>query len=178
MRKLIAGLLFAAAGSCFAQAAPPQYSACILSLAPATSATDVFTLAGSATKVVTVTSLDFSGTQTTLGPVSVQVVKRSSANTGGTSTTPTAVSRDSAQGAATAVARAYSANPSGLGTLVGALSVSREIVVGATGTASTKRELLRTPQVLRGTAEVLALNLNATTVTGGNLALCWSWSEE
>lgn len=158
---------------------PAQYSSAVLSLVPAALATDVFTLTGSATKTVNAIRLTLSGTQTTLGTVALQIVKRSSANTGGTFTTPAVVSHDSGNAVGTAVVRAYTANPTALGTLVGPVLTAREVVAGATSVTDSRLVTYDLhPMVLRGTGELLALNFNGATVTGGNFALVWSWSEE
>lgn len=160
------------------------YSSAILGLVPAASATDVFTLAGSASKTVRVTRVSVSGTQTTAGEVDIQLLKRSTADTGGTSTAPAAVPHDSADAAATATVAAYTANPAVLGTLVGSIR-TRKAQIGspATVTSQSETEWLfgnRPAQavVLRGTAQVLAVNLNGVTVTGGSLNVSIEWTEE
>ena len=53
-------------------------------LAPAATATDIFTLTGSATKTVRVTFIQVTATRTTSGPVLISLLKRLTADTGGT----------------------------------------------------------------------------------------------
>lgn len=48
-----------------------------------TSATDVFAIRGSASKIVTIKAIEMIGTRTTAGTVPVKLIKRSTANTGG-----------------------------------------------------------------------------------------------
>lgn len=168
------------------QAAPidgqkATYSASITGLASAASCTDLFTITGSSTKTIRVTYLEFSGVQTTAGDVDVVVLKRSTANTGGTSTNPTAVPHDSSSAAATATLNAYTANPT-TGTLVGNIRAAKLFVATATADSDNLAlEYGKRPEqalVLRGTSQVLAINLNSTTVTGGAFDLNISWTEE
>lgn len=157
------------------------YSAGIISLVPVASATDIFTITGSATRTVRVTELSLQCTQTVAGTVAVQLVKRSTANTGGTSTAPTAVAHDSGSAGATATVLAYTANPT-TGTLVGVVRATRENWLAPATAANAPRNPFTfyngLPIALRGTSQVLAVNLNGVTVTGGTCSLWASWTEE
>lgn len=152
------------------------YSAAKIGLVPAASPTDIFTITGSATAIVRVTRIAITATTTSATPAAIDVllVKRSTANTGGTSTgSPTPVPHDSANAAVSATVLAYTANPSALGTIVGtALRNEKLIQTLATATATDFPPIERLiwefkvrPVVLRGIAEVLAVNLNAVSVT-------------
>lgn len=179
MRGLAAIALLLWAG--IAGAAAEAYSASILSLVPAAAATDIFTITGSATKTVRVTEVNLQCTETTAGAVAVQLVKRSTADTGGTSSAPTRVPHDSTSPAATATVLAYTANPT-TGTLVGPVRATRENWLAPASVANAPRMPFTlyngVPVVLRGVNEVLAVNLNGVTVTGGNCALWTAWTEE
>jgi hypothetical protein len=158
------------------------YSAAILGLVPAATPTDIFTITGSASKTIRVTKLTFSGTKTTAGLQDAQFVKRSTANSAGTSTSPTRVPHDSTNAAATATVLAYTANPT-TGTLVGAVRVVKILYPAPAGTTNAISEFIFGDQrqqsfVLRGTSEVLALNLNSVTVTGGSIDAYVEWTEE
>lgn len=156
------------------------YSAAIVSLVPATLATDVFTITGSATKTIRITEMWMQGTETTAGAVTIQLLKRSTANSAGTSTSPTRVPHDSTSPAATATVLAYTANPT-TGNLVGIVRATREVVLAPATAANAPRVPFNfngMDVVLRGTGEVLALNLNGVTVTGGNFAAWCTWVEE
>ena len=165
------------------------YKASITNLVAATTPTDVFTITGSATKVVRVTHLCLMGTQTTQATRSVLVIKRSAANTGGTSSACTAVPNDSNNAAATATVLAYTANPTGLGAAVGTM-ISRQIFIGNAapggnvspieGGGGDLYEAYRPSQaiVLRGTAQVLAINLNSVTSAGNSFDIFVEWTEE
>jgi len=137
----------------------------------AASATDVFEIKGSSTKtikilrVLVLTSKSPSGANVTLS-----LVKRSTANTGGTSTAVTVVPCDSNNAAATCSAKYYTANPT-LGTLVGALhyfGLSNDYDASSQGLGSiygTSGEVLSAEKfgqavTLRGTGESLCINAN------------------
>jgi hypothetical protein len=159
------------------------YSASITALAPAASATDIFEIAGSATKTIKVTRLQISGTAAAAGAYDFVLLKRSTANSGGTSSAPAVVPHDANDAAGTAVVKAYTANPT-LGTLVGNIRAAKGTVTTAAGaipnvpTQFNFGEREGKEITLRGTAQVLALNLNAATMTGGSLNIDIEWTEE
>jgi hypothetical protein len=163
------------------------YCASITGLASAASATDIFTITGSATKVVRVNRIRVSATQNTVGYTDILLVKRSTANTVGTSTAPTIVSNDSNNPAGTAVVRAYTANPT-LGTAVGTMR-SNKILINTpvpsnAQTAGTQWPVdwtfgeLGQSIVLRGVAQVLAVNLNGVTLAGSSFDIAIEFTEE
>lgn len=163
----------------------PTYGAASAFSAPA-NPTDVFTLTGSATKIVRVKRIYIGVSATNPLTFTFSFVKRSTANTGGTSSTLTAVPFDSADSAATAVARSYTANPT-LGTSVGTLgnvriSVPQNVPLGGVSNGPIDSIDFHLPNampvVLRGTGEVLAVNMGATTLAGNNLAMSIVWTEE
>ena len=170
-----------------------SYLASATSIAPAATATDVFTIYGSATygsatKTIRVTKILLSGSQTTGGTVAIQLIKRSTTNTGGTSTTSTAVPNDSNDAAATATVLSYTTNPSALGTSIGTLKSLRTQVPNTTATSENSAtfgywELYKadTPAkaiVLRGASQGLCINFGGVTVTGGSFSYVVEWTEE
>lgn len=158
------------------------YAASIVGLVPlAAGATDLFTISGSATKTVKVLSLHISGNATTAVTVPLSIIKRSAANTGGTSTAPTVTPHDSNNAAGTAVVLAYTANPTALGATVGMLDTFKlDLPASATATNVNLDEDFNDgqPYVLRGTAQILAINLNTSAITAGNLTVAIHWTEE
>ena len=159
------------------------YSASVVGFTPAATATDFFAITGSATKTVRVTHLQISGVATSGVAVDVVVLKRSTANTGGTPSAVTAVPNDSANGAATASVVTYGANPT-TGTLVGNVR-SAKVGIGT----STSVNITEQPWqfgifngqaiVLRGVNEVLAMNWNGAAVGAGmSLDIDIEWTEE
>lgn len=156
-------------------------SAATIGITPAALSTDIFTITGSATKTIRVTRIGISGTQTTAGSINLQLVKRSTANSGGTSTNVVEVSHDS-NDTPTATVLAYTVNPT-LGNLLGPIRATKFFVPTAivSGQGQLEYNFATTPTkaiVLRGTGEVLAFNLNAETVTGGSFNCYVEWSEE
>lgn len=165
-------------------AAPPAtYAAAISGLVPAALATDVFALNGSATKTIRISKLNVNGVQTTAGQVAISIVKRSTANAGGTSTAPVKIPYDSASAAATGTVLAYTANPTTLGTVVGTITASRLFVPGvasatdAQGFSMVVGDVGQQFVTLRGAAENLAVNLNGVTITGGAVNITIEWTE-
>lgn len=166
-----------------ATVAPATYSAGAAFTLVA-SATDIFTITGSATKTIKIISIAINGVNTGNTNVLVNVIKRSTANTGGTSSTVTGVPNDSTQAAATATVRSYTVNPT-LGTGVGTIRSDYAFFpVLASTNAGTDVDHSFTdsgsrPIYLRGTGEVLAINLGGTLITGTTLVACdITWTEE
>lgn len=193
MKKLIGGIVLALALTtqmALAQFAPtpspaattPAYRATVIQLATAASATDFLTITGAANKVITIQRIECSGIATTAGTPSVVLVKRSTANSGGTSTTPTVVKLDSSNPAASAVVRAYTVNPT-TGTLVGNLGSTRlALPLAATGAALQQLVYVNTlgsgPLRLKSASEVVALNGNGATLAAGAALDCTiEWTE-
>src|SRR6267154_1818040 len=103
-------------GVTFGYIAKTTYSAAFFGLVPAASTTDLLCLAGSATKTIKLQSLKLSGSGTAIS-VPVTLLKRVSADTGGTAASTAAnpantiSKRDSSNATATAIPIAYTANP-------------------------------------------------------------------
>jgi hypothetical protein len=161
---------------------PSTYGTSITAFTPIPSATDIFTITGSATKTIKIKHISLNATQTTAGVIGILLIKRSTANSGGTSTILTNVSYDSLNPASTATVRTYSTNPT-LGTAVGTIHSEKLFISTTTNqpdeltfnyvTTSNMQEIS-----LRGTGEVLSINLNTTTVAGGSFNIDITWTEE
>lgn len=157
------------------------YGASIVGLVTAVTATDVFTITGSGTKTVKIIELGIAGSAAAAVNLSVALIKRSTANTAGTSTTPAVIPFDSTNAAGTVVVRAYTANPT-LGTTVGTLKAFKPLIDSTTIQSNpiilfVQAEVSQ-PIVLRGTAEVLAVNFSSTTVTTPAFNMYVVWTEE
>ena len=142
-----------------------KYSA--IGVVPAATATDLLTITGSASKTVRVMKIAVSG-QNTAGASQrgVQIIRRSTADTTGTSTAPVPVSRDTTNTAATATLALYTVNPGALGTAVGTLDTCR-LLLNAVATVPdicTFTYGVNNDQatVLRGTLDILAINFLGT----------------
>jgi hypothetical protein len=159
---------------------PRSYSASA-TVSSASSATDIAVLPGNATDTVLVYDMHVTCTQTTAGIVTLEIIKRSAADSGGTSSAMTAVPDDATFAAASSAPLTYTANPSSLGSSVGNLDVE-QIGCMATGTTSPNDIYMPIdwkikPIVLHGTAQEIAVNLNSTTVSGGSFAVTFKWME-
>jgi hypothetical protein len=158
-----------------------SYSASAL-FTPVATASDIFYISGSATKTIRIASIQIQATQTTASYRDILLIKRSTANSGGTSTAPTKISHDSTDVASTVGSLlAYTANPT-VGTPVGTI-ISRKLFISTTSLGGGELNLdftgsLTKAVVLRGTAEGLAINLNAVTSAGNLFAITIHWTEE
>ena len=188
----ITGLQYAPAIIGNSRASFMTYSATKVGHVPAASPTDTFTITGSATKVVHVTHIEISGITDSAVPVALNVLllRRSTANTGGTSTnSPALIPHDSTNDTATATVLAYTAVPT-TGTLVGtanaALRSQKLMLTLGTYTATDFppvapivwdfSDTQGQAPVLRGIGEVLAINLNGVTLVGTcslNISIQW-----
>lgn len=163
------------------------YSAGIPAFSSPATPTDMFTITGSASKTVRVLSIEVGTTQTTAGINRIYLVKRSTANTSGTSSSITATPHDSNNNAASATVLSYTVNPS-TGSLVGNLAVrnvNSPILATGIGTPdqpmqnTTAIELLAQPVTLRGIAQVLAVNFNGAALPSGlSVVGTITWEEE
>lgn len=158
------------------------YSASIINLAVVTGATDFWTISGSATKTIIVKRLLFSGTAQATAQCDINMLVRSSANSGGSSSAISCVPHDSTNAACTATVLGYTANPT-LGTLVGLIrSVDYTLVAENSNAIADIREFdFGTEEdqgiVLRGTSELLALNFNADAGNSVKIHVSVEWRE-
>lgn len=127
---------------------------------------DLIILRGSATKAVRISRVLVSGNGSTAQQATVNLIKRSSDDTGGTSTALTIVRLDTSNNPTTAAARYYTAAPT-QGTLIGVLASQRHIFnIAGSSTLVPGNALFdfSTPGLqrltLRGVAEILAINLS------------------
>lgn len=150
--------------------------------------TDMVCLTGSASKTIRVVQFGIRIQSTSAALQTIYFIKRSTANSGGTSTNPTPVAHDSTNAAATAVPIVYTAAPT-TGSAVGTVQVV--FVLSATLTAApglvsvyttpTPAGLTEYRQTLtlRGTAESLCINYNGANLTSGFAAEYeMVWTEE
>jgi hypothetical protein len=158
----------------------PTYSAVALGVTPAATATDLMTLAGATGSIVRVSRVQVSGIATSAGELDVVLIKRTAANTGGTSTAPAIAQFDTNDGAPAGVVALYSANPAGLGAgkalRAGKLAlplagVSAAPLVWDFGTRNGREVYVRA-------GELLAVNLNGATIpAGASVDIELEWTE-
>jgi hypothetical protein len=157
------------------------YSCAVIGYTAYATPTDLLVLVGSASKTVRVTRFTVSGTATSAISEDIQLIKRTAADTTGTSSQPSIAQHDSNDSAASAVVNLYSVIPGGLGTGVNVRSA--RLNLGATGAAGTVVWDFTTRNskgiVLRGVAQCVALNFNgAAWPSGGTLDIDVEWTEE
>jgi hypothetical protein len=134
---------------------------------------------GNASNTVLLTRIRVSCTQTTAGIISLNIIKRSAADTSGTSASMTVIPDDSNYSAGASAPLTYTANPT-TGATVGNIDTVK-LGCMATGTTSPNDIYIlnrtQKPIVLRGTAQQIAVNLGGATVTGGSFAITFEWIE-
>jgi hypothetical protein len=145
-------------------------------------ATDVFTISGSNTKTIRIYRVLFYLTATTGSNATIIGLRRSSLNTGGTSTLLTGVAHDTTNPAPTAVVRSYTANPT-LGTLVGnmfhfGVYVSGGGTIGSIPFSYLIENPIVEPITLRGTNQLFAVNMSGVTFSGNSARATVIWTEE
>lgn len=173
---------------CASEPTIATYGATSVGLVPASTATDVFCLTGSASKVIRVQRLRLSGSAGTLVNVPVTVLKRASANSGGTLATttalPVAYPLDSTNVAATATLSAWTANPTLNDSSPGILAAAT-LGLSTTGTTLSGTGVLfdwesrnfMQAVTLRGVAQQMCVNLNAVSVSSGVVNINVAWTE-
>lgn len=165
------------------------YSAGVADLSPAATATDIVTISGAAGKVIKIYRIHITATATTGSIFDLNLIRRSTLNTGGTSTTVTPVVFDTLNAASSAVIQRYTANPTTLGTSLGVISQSMLYCSPTTNAANNfvqpggTVELLfgqdgMQPLTLRNVNELIAINLDGQTITGANIEVDIQWTEE
>jgi hypothetical protein len=160
------------------------YCSAIYALNMVSGATDVFTLTGSASKLVKVLRVEFSATQITASAAfDARWVKRSTADTAGTTTSTNLYTApvDSSMAAASATVLAYTANPT-LGTQVGAPLISKYLIQLTSAVPQViARDFANIPGgpiTLRGTSDVFAFNMNGQTFNTNLTDMVMWWTEE
>ncbi|MEI6439061.1 MAG: hypothetical protein WCO83_02540 [Alphaproteobacteria bacterium] len=102
------------------------YSLGLLNVATAASPTDVILIQGSASKLIRLRSIVINcATSGSNSTAPVKITRRSTANTGGTFAAQTVGKHDTSDPAPTAGVSLYSANPTGLGTVVADIHAGR-----------------------------------------------------
>lgn len=160
---------------------------------PPATPTDMLVIVGSASKTVRVLSIKLGTNNTAAGSQIFVLVKRSTDDSGGTPVTATNIPLDSGNPAATAVVRHYTANPAGLGTLLGTIcTVKRSSPVltpasfaGIVEDAALEMLYWNTypgvfqPVTLRAATEILAVNFAGAALVAGQIHYYTVvWTEE
>lgn len=161
------------------------YSATAKGIVPASSATDIFTIAGAAGYVIRITQIRVTGSATTEAVQDVSLILRSTNDTGSAATTPTGTAHDTSDpSTAQAVLATYTANPT-LGTSVGVLRTEKLLlnIPSSTGVGPSDRitwDFGNRPSkcpTLRDANHQLAVNFNTGSPAGGLIDVEIEWTE-
>jgi hypothetical protein len=144
----------------------------------AAAATDVFTITGSATKLIKINSLILSGIRSTAAVTDLLIQRRSSNNTGGSSSILTNVLADDNSALPTAVCKAYTANPATIGTVVGNFGALKFFMDTTNNDTPIVRLEYLSPIILDGVDDILALTFSGGNTVGASLSATIMWSEE
>lgn len=156
------------------------------SIVPAATPTDIFTITGNAETNTYVTGMGFSTIQTTEGVNPWQLIKRSSANVGGTSASIAEVPFNSKGPNSESTVTVYTANPTvgtGVGNIWTGYIDSPELTPTETGDSYAGinfnfLEMYGSPIALLSANELIALNFNGNALPAGLQVLAWfSWYE-
>jgi hypothetical protein len=162
----------------------PTYTVVKDNIAPAANATDIFVLTASSGRIVRLARVRVSGTASGNQVPEIQLWKRTTANSGGSTQPVTPVPHDTQDPSSTCTCVYYTANPSGLGT--GQLLRAEHLSApGTTGPAITPTTLIWDfsnlgikPLVLRA-GESIAVNFAGNAVpTGLALDVTIEYSED
>lgn len=165
---------------CIGSGCPSSFSAS--SKFAASSTTDNVCLYGNGTTKTYLYEIRLSGIQTTAGITNVEVVKRSAAETGGTSATPAVVPDDSNYSAANSALTTYTGTGPTPGTAVGDID---NVYVGIlTATTISGNDIYippfswqSKPITLNSTSEGVCMNLGGA-VSGGSISVTYRWIEK
>lgn len=148
------------------------------------SPTDIFCIRGSNSAVVRVHSIYLAAHANSASQVDILVLKRSTNNVGGTTTTITAVPMDSADPPATGTFFSYTTSPTALGTSVGNVAVPQLVFSTNSGGTGYPVDLAFGQRggksvVLRGSTQSLCVNFNSASLPAGTgINMEASWTEE
>jgi hypothetical protein len=146
----------------------------------ASSTTDNAVMPGNASNTVLLTAIRLTCTQTTAGNINVEIIKRSAADTSGTSAAMIAVPDDSNYSAASSAPLSYTGTGPSVGAAVGDID-NAQIGCMAPATATPNDIYLlnrrQKPIVLRGTSQQVAVNTGNAALSGGNLTVTFEWIE-
>jgi len=168
----------------------PTYSASSVGLVPAASATDIWCIAASSTRNISIKQIKVSGTAGTAITTPFLIYRRASLDTGGTAATslalPVAGKLFAGDSAATATLTAYTANP----TIVDSSPVLLDVIQPTLAVTTTANAAMPPSSfgeavawfshglvLQKGTTQQVCLNLNGVSVSSGVLNINAIWTE-
>jgi hypothetical protein len=142
---------------------------------------DNLVIFGSPNTTIRVKRISISSSASASQTINVNVIKRSTPDTGGTSTTLTATSYDSLNAAPGATVKAYTVAPTP-GAQVGSLMRAAQIFINTAGgtpglTEFTFGDDIAQCAMLRGVSECICLNLGSALTNSPNIGIDVEWTE-
>ena len=142
---------------------------------------DNFVITGSANTTVRVKRISVSSSASASQTINVNVIKRSTLDTGGTSVTLGAVPYDSLNAAPVATVKYYTAAPTP-GTQVGSLLRAAQIFINTAGGTPGLTEFdfgddIAQCVILRGVNDCICLNLGSAPTNSPNIGIDVEWTE-
>lgn len=169
---------------CVSESLKKTYSVAVAGITPAALATDVLTITGSAAKTIRINRIEITADATAASVIDFYIFKRSTLDTSGTFTPPSSIPNDSANPAATATLKLYSANPTlGAGVVIRATHFALPAITASSFSNAPWTEDFgnRNDQqiVLHGVNESIAVSMNGQTIPAGfNGHIMIEWTEE
>ncbi len=158
------------------------FSASVVSNAAYATPTDVLVLPGNASKTLKVVRFDISSAATAAGMYTCHLIKRTTANSGGTSSAMTITRFDSNDAAVTGAPVTYSVVPTSVGT---GTDIAAFRLFQSTLTTQPERQVLlfgngpMEAVTLRGTAQAFAVNFGGVALPAGSIFdMTIYWTEE
>lgn len=154
-------------------------------ITPALTATDVLALVGANGKAIRVSKIGISGSATAASLLDIYITKRTTLNSGGTFTNPTATKYDSLDPNPSATLVLYTANAASLGTGTGLEGDKIYLPAQATPAAEPTHWMVdytgleAKPPILRNANESISINFAGQAIpAGASLYLYIEWTEE
>ena len=152
----------------------PVWSYALQAYVPASQPTDVIVIRGSATKTLKIQSIIISAESNTASALSASIIRRTTAPTGGTSTTLIGTPHDISDGSASASVSFYTVNPT-VGTVYGAgngFLGCQQLICGNNGAVQAipvkwnfGGEMDVKPIILRGINDYICISLGGASYT-------------
>ena len=158
-----------------------SYSYTFTSITPASSATDIAFISGSSSRTVRVNHVEISCTAGTAANYTASLIRRSATNTGSFTAGAQAYHDINSASSTVSTLGYYTANPSVLGSPSQVIRSSQAfaaqsgVLINSSWDFGTRNDQ---SIVLRGTSQILAINLNSVTLSSGVCSGSFDWTED
>jgi hypothetical protein len=171
-----------AIGKVETESAKPTYTASAFVAPAAVASSEVVNIRGVANKIIRLKFLSVTAQATATGSVLALLLRRTTANTGGTSATATIAPHSTTSAASSVLVTTYSANPT-LGTVGPTLAIWHQQLTAPAGPQVPPVTFRWTDKndeapTLRSASEYLSLNFNTAPGAGASICAMFTWTEE